>query len=164
MSFLRGQELALTGARCRVSSPHPPHPIESDSNMDKASQALAESLPDGIPDTLTARAAHSNVPLSTVTHRANGRPSKEAKAVGQRYLYPYEEDAVVDFVLQSSALGFPIRMKYLLSLHVWRKTLRGDMQVTLPTTTKPTAAAGPRKSRIRDLNPQAFSAPRLVVN
>lgn len=105
--------LALTGARCRLSSPHPPHLIESDSNMDKASQALAESLPDGISNTLTARAAYSNVPLSTVTHRANRRTSKEAKAVGQRYLYPYKEDAVVDFVLQSSALGFPIRMKYL---------------------------------------------------
>jgi hypothetical protein len=113
VSFVRGQELALTGARCRVSSPHPPHPIESDSNIDKASQALAESLPDSIPDTLTAQAAHSNVPLSTVTHRANGRPSLESKAVGQQYLYPYEEDAVANFVLQSSALSFPIRMKYL---------------------------------------------------
>jgi hypothetical protein len=50
--------------------------------MDKASKALTESLPDGILDTLTARAAYSNVSLSTVTHRANGRPSREAKAIG----------------------------------------------------------------------------------
>jgi hypothetical protein len=49
--------------------------------MDKASQALAETLPDGIADILTARAAYGNVPLSTVTYRANGRPSKESKAV-----------------------------------------------------------------------------------
>jgi hypothetical protein len=62
--------------------------------MDKASQALTESLPDGIPDTPTARGAYSKLPLSTLTRCANGRPSKEAKAIGQRYLHPYEADAV----------------------------------------------------------------------
>ncbi|KAF2686168.1 hypothetical protein K458DRAFT_208939 [Lentithecium fluviatile CBS 122367] len=48
--------------------------------MDRASQALAADLPDGIPDTLAARAAYSNVPRTTVNYRALGRRLREDKA------------------------------------------------------------------------------------
>lgn len=81
--------------------------------MDRASQALAEDLPDGIPDTLTARAAHSNVPRTTLNHRALGRRSIEDKARSQLYLTPCEENAVVDFILRMDNLGQPVRIKYI---------------------------------------------------
>ena len=67
--------------------------------MDIASRVLVEPLPNGIPDTFTARAAHFNVPLATLYARASGRPSREAKAANQQYLYPYEEKAVSDFLI-----------------------------------------------------------------
>ncbi|PSN58569.1 hypothetical protein BS50DRAFT_510214, partial [Corynespora cassiicola Philippines] len=81
--------------------------------MDKASQALTEPLPEGIPDTYAARAAHYNVPLATLHARARGRRSREAKARDQQYLYPYEENAVSDFLTQCAALGQPVRVKYI---------------------------------------------------
>jgi hypothetical protein len=68
--------------------------------MDPATRALTEALPDGIPDTLAARAAHFNVPLSTLGHRKLYRESMQAKAQKQRYLTLYEANAVVEFVLQ----------------------------------------------------------------
>jgi len=81
--------------------------------MDVASRALVEPLPDGIPDTFPARAAHFNVALATLYARASGRPSREAKAVDQQYLYPYEEKAVSDFLIQCGILGQPVRVKYI---------------------------------------------------
>ena len=39
--------------------------------MDVASRALVEPLPDGIPDTFPARAAHFNVALATLYARAS---------------------------------------------------------------------------------------------
>ena len=42
-----------------------------------------------------------------------GRPSREAKAVDQQYLYPYEEKAVSDFLTQCGILGQPVRVKYI---------------------------------------------------
>ncbi|KAF1967811.1 hypothetical protein BU23DRAFT_372845, partial [Bimuria novae-zelandiae CBS 107.79] len=81
--------------------------------MDKASQALAENLPEGIPNTYAARSAHTNVPISTLGHRKRGRRSREDKAIDQRYLYPYEENAVSDFLTRSAALGQPVRVKYM---------------------------------------------------
>ena len=84
--------------------------------MDRASQVLAEGLPEGMPNTYSALAAHGDVPLSTLHHRARGRRSREAKAQSQRYLTPCEENAVVDFVLHQNALGQPVRMKYIASI------------------------------------------------
>lgn len=81
--------------------------------MDKASRVLAAGVPEGIPNTYSALAAHSNVPLSTLHHRARGRRSKEAKAQSQLYLTKYEENAVVAFLLHMDALGQPVRAKYI---------------------------------------------------
>ncbi|KAH4133110.1 hypothetical protein HBH70_022500 [Parastagonospora nodorum] len=50
------------------------------------------------PSLLSARAAHANVPPSTLHHRARGRRSREAKAQSQH------------------TLGQPVRMKYVASL------------------------------------------------
>jgi hypothetical protein len=62
--------------------------------MDRASQVLAQSVPEGVPRSYSALADHSEVPRSTL-HRARGRRSIEEKAQSQRYLTPWEEGAVV---------------------------------------------------------------------
>ncbi|KFY83605.1 hypothetical protein V500_10028 [Pseudogymnoascus sp. VKM F-4518 (FW-2643)] len=84
--------------------------------MDRASQVLAQGVPPGVPDSYRALADHGNVPRSTLHYRARGRPSIEEKAQGQQYLQPWEEDVIVNFVLQMYDLGQPIRIKFIPSL------------------------------------------------
>jgi hypothetical protein len=84
--------------------------------MDRASLTLAEDLPEGIPNTLAARAAHTDVSLTTLSHRRRRRRSMEAKADSQRYLTPHEGNAVVEFLLQQKAFGQPVRMKHMPSI------------------------------------------------
>jgi hypothetical protein len=84
--------------------------------MDRASQVLVQGVPPGIPTSYRALADHSDVPRSTLHHRARGRRSKEAKDQDQRYLKPYEEDVVVKFLVQMSNLRQPIRMKFIPSI------------------------------------------------
>jgi len=83
--------------------------------MDKAGKALAQGLPSSVPRSYRALADHSNVPRSTQHDRARGQRSIEAKAQSQQYLTPYEEKAMIDFILQMSALGTPVRIKYISS-------------------------------------------------
>lgn len=84
--------------------------------MDKASQVLAQGPPSGVPGSYRAIADHSGVPRSTLHHRAHGRRSIEEKAESQHYLTPFEEKAVVDFILQMAELGTPVRVKYIPSI------------------------------------------------
>jgi hypothetical protein len=84
--------------------------------MDKASKALAQRLPTSVPRSFRTIADHTDVPRSTLHARARGRRSIKAKAQSQQYLTPAEEKAVVDFVLQMSALGTPVRIKYIPSI------------------------------------------------
>ncbi|PVH91472.1 hypothetical protein DM02DRAFT_477092, partial [Periconia macrospinosa] len=67
--------------------------------MDKASQALAQGVPDGVPQSYRALADYSG-----------------EKAKSQRYLREYEEAALVQYLLQLSDLGRPVRLKYIPSL------------------------------------------------
>ncbi|PVH92881.1 hypothetical protein DM02DRAFT_646717 [Periconia macrospinosa] len=60
--------------------------------MDKASRALAQGVPLGVPTSYRALADHSG--------------AKE-----QQYLKDYEEAALVNFLLQLSDLGQPVRIK-----------------------------------------------------
>jgi hypothetical protein len=60
--------------RSSYLTPPPPH-----ANMDSVSKALALELPPGVPNTYANRAEYGEVRLSTVYHRAAGRPSKQAK-------------------------------------------------------------------------------------
>jgi hypothetical protein len=48
--------------------------------MDRASQVLAQGVPPGVPRSYYALANHSNIPRSTLHHRARGRRSMEEKA------------------------------------------------------------------------------------
>jgi hypothetical protein len=82
--------------------------------MDRASQVLARRVP---PACLNHTLAdHGSIPHTTLHHRARGRRSIEEKAQSQQYLKPYEEDVVVEFLLQRSDLGQPVRMKFIPSL------------------------------------------------
>jgi hypothetical protein len=85
-------------------------------SMDRASRVLARGVPSGVLISYRTLADHDDVPHSTLHHRARGRPSIEEKARGQQYLYPYEEDVVVKYLLQMSDLGHPVRMKFIPSL------------------------------------------------
>jgi hypothetical protein len=102
-SIGRWQHASAWALERRHSSPST-SPSRRRDNMDRASQVLAQGVPPGVPRSYRALADHSNVPHSTLHHRARGRPSMEEKARGQQYLKPYEEDIVVKYLLQMSDL------------------------------------------------------------
>jgi len=84
--------------------------------MDPASTVLAEGLDPSKPRTYAALSESSNVPTSTLWHRAHGRPSRQEKAEYRQYLTPAEEKALVEYVLRMAKNGFPIPIKFLRSL------------------------------------------------
>jgi hypothetical protein len=84
--------------------------------MDKARQVLALGVPPGVRRSYRALADHGRVPHTTLYHRALGRPSMKDKAQSQQYLTPWEESALIKFILQMSDLGQPVRIKYISSL------------------------------------------------
>jgi hypothetical protein len=79
--------------------------------MNKASQVPTQCPLFGVPRSYRVIADHTGVPHSTLHHRAHGRRSIEEKAESQRYLTPFEEKAVVDFILQMAELDTPVRIK-----------------------------------------------------
>lgn len=83
---------------------------------DRASQALAEGLPNGTVKSFRALADYTDVPRTTLQHRARGRQSVQDKAQKQQCLYPWEEKALVKFIIQQDALGRPVRIKYVSSI------------------------------------------------
>jgi hypothetical protein len=83
---------------------------------DRASRALAENDLPGEPRMYDAISKRSAVPISTLNHRALGRPSIEAKAQSQLYLKPPEEEALVKHLILEADLGNPIPIKFLASL------------------------------------------------
>ncbi|OWY53295.1 hypothetical protein AALT_g11514 [Alternaria alternata] len=86
------------------------HPVVA---MDKAARVLAQGLPPAVPTSYHALADHGEVPPSTLYARAQGRRSMEEKAQSQQYLSPCEEDALVNFLIQMSDLGQPVRIKFI---------------------------------------------------
>ena len=72
--------------------------------MDEPSRVLAQGLPEGMHKSFRALADYSDVPRTTLQHRARGRRSKEEKARSQHYLYPWEAKALVKFLVQQNAL------------------------------------------------------------
>ncbi|EMD86692.1 hypothetical protein COCC4DRAFT_143521 [Bipolaris maydis ATCC 48331] len=57
--------------------------------------------------------AEEEIPYHTRYYRKRGRPLTKEKAQSQQYLTPPEEKALVAFTLQMSAVGTPIRVKYI---------------------------------------------------
>jgi hypothetical protein len=90
IAFQRALAGGTSGTRCWLDCLTTDRYSLQQAGMDKASRALAEDVPDCIPNTWSARAAHTNVLLSTLHHRARGRRSREAKAQSQQYLTPCE--------------------------------------------------------------------------
>ena len=96
--------------------------------MDKETQVLAQGLPPGVPPSYRALADHGNAARSTLHARAHGRPSMKKKAQSQQYLHPWEEEALVKFLLQMSDLGQPVRIKFIpyLAFCITRQRPKGD--------------------------------------
>ena len=63
------------------------------------------------PECKMPRADHSGVSRSTLHHCAHSQHSLTLKAQSQQYLTPFEEKAMVEFVLQMADLGTPTRIK-----------------------------------------------------
>lgn len=78
---------------------------------ERACRALAERDLPGEPRAYDAISKRSNVPISTLRHRALGRPSIEAKARGQLYLKALEEEALVKHLILEVDLGNPVPIK-----------------------------------------------------
>jgi hypothetical protein len=81
--------------------------------MDRASQALAKGVPEGVRRSYRTLTDHSGVCNSTLQHRKAGRRSIEEKVQSQLYLWPPEAKAVNEFCLQMSDLGQAIQMKHI---------------------------------------------------
>lgn len=92
----------------------PLHPVRLGhiASMIRASLALAQGRAAGVPRSLRAIAHDGDVPLSTLHVRARGRRSIEAKAQSQQYLMPFEEKAVIEFILEMSDLGTHVRSSF----------------------------------------------------
>lgn len=104
------RQFHLSSCRSRRS------PYSSSANMDRASQALAKGVPEGVRRSYRILADHSGVSHSTLQHRKAGRRSIEEKAQSQLYLWPPEAKAVIEFCLHMSDLGQPIQMKHIPSI------------------------------------------------
>ncbi|KAH5617515.1 hypothetical protein HBI23_255120 [Parastagonospora nodorum] len=101
------RQFNLSSCRSRRS------PYSSSANMDRASQALAKGVPEGVRRSYRILADHTGVSHSTLQHRAAGRRSVEEKAQSQLYLWPPEAKAVIEFCLHMSDLGQPLQMKHM---------------------------------------------------
>jgi hypothetical protein len=101
--------------RCTFASSHM-SPSTQYAKMDAASRALALELPPGVPDTKANRAEHGKACLSTLYHRAAGRPSVDENNQDQQWLTPPEEKSLIKFHLNMTDIGHPVRIKYIGSL------------------------------------------------
>ncbi|KAH5617491.1 hypothetical protein HBI23_255680 [Parastagonospora nodorum] len=84
--------------------------------MDKARQVLGRGVPPGVRRSYRTLADHGGVPRSTLHRRDHGGPSDKDKADSQLYLKPWEESALVKFILHMSDLSQPVRIKYIPAL------------------------------------------------
>jgi hypothetical protein len=94
--------------------------------MDKTSQVLAQGPPGGVSRSYRAIADHNGVPRSTFHHRALGHRAlgHRSTAIGRlkkkprasSTLPPFEEEAVVEFILQMVELGTPVGIKSIPSI------------------------------------------------
>jgi hypothetical protein len=102
--------------------------------MDKASRTLAEGVPPGIPFSFRALADHSDVSYTILHRRSHSGRSLEQKGQDQQYLTPWEEEALVKFILQIANFGYPIRIKFIPSL-AYRLTLQRPQPARPPKPT-----------------------------
>ena len=53
----------------------------------------------------------SNIPRSTIGHRARGRVSNRQKGINQQYLIPAEESVLISYFLRMSSNGYPLPVR-----------------------------------------------------
>jgi hypothetical protein len=99
--------------------------------MDPASRALAEGVPPGLPFSFRALADHSGVSHATLHRRSHGGPSSKQKGQDQQYLTPWEEEALVKFILQMANFSYPIWIKFI-PLLAYRLTLQQPQSARPP--------------------------------
>jgi hypothetical protein len=80
--------------------------------MDAATIAL-ESCGDAKDINIRALAKEHGIPMTTLSHRLNGRATPRDRTGKQWYLTPSEEKALSRFMFQWSNQGNPIRVKFL---------------------------------------------------
>ncbi|KAF2678937.1 hypothetical protein K458DRAFT_461713 [Lentithecium fluviatile CBS 122367] len=84
--------------------------------MDKASRALAEGVPLGVPFSFCALADHSGVFHAILHRRFHGGPSSKQKGEDWQYLTLWEEKALVKFILQMANFSYPVWINFILAL------------------------------------------------
>jgi hypothetical protein len=119
VSCTSGLECVLccrNASRRRQAIRQPPHCRPQLIIMDKARQVLARGVPPGVRRSYRTLADHGGVARSTLHRRDHDGPSDKDKADSQLYLKPWEESALVKFILHMSDLGQPVRIKYIPAL------------------------------------------------
>lgn len=116
LAILSGGAIIAAGVLCCAPAVSRVSSLTKTIDMDRASQVLAQGLPPDVPRTYAALSERGDVPISTLHHRDHGRRSREEVAQSQQYLTPEEEKALVRFLLRMSALGHPVRIKFIGSL------------------------------------------------
>lgn len=109
---------------------------------DPATIALAKLTGFSDCNTWSAKSDSTNIPASTLWHRANGRRSKEEQAQNQQYLTITEEKSLVSHALRSARNGFPVPLKSFCSL-AYVIVRRRSSEHHIPT--KPPSAGWTRK-------------------
>jgi len=86
----------------------PPKRAKS-SNQEGRIQLAKQALKLGQFESIRAAAASSDVSDTTLGHRIRGRPSRDDCIPNGRKLTPYEEEAIVQYILDLDSRGFPPR-------------------------------------------------------
>jgi hypothetical protein len=68
------------------------------------------------PSLTTLSSSLSNIPRTTIGHRARRRISNRQKGINQQYLTPAEESVLVSYFLRMSSNGYPLPVKFAGSL------------------------------------------------
>ena len=79
-------------------------------SIDTASQALAQAVPPGVPNSHRALADHSGLSRSTLHRRAHGETRSQRRLRANNTLRPWLEDDLVKYLLQISYLGHLLRI------------------------------------------------------
>jgi hypothetical protein len=85
-------------------------------SREEAIQAAIDAFKSGRARSLRAAASELGVALSTVCHRAGGRPTQRIARSDQQALTPEQEDSLAQYCRDISFWGFPLRVCHLKEL------------------------------------------------
>src|SRR5271170_1597820 len=82
------------------------------------------------PLTITTNLSPHNPASPRYGATPRGRPTRRDKAAGQQYLTPYEERALLEYVLRMDERGYPLPVKFLGSIaHVINRQRSSAFQI-----------------------------------